>query len=70
MKASVESGWNENFEKTLNIKRHKLSEHELDELREHVELISFNIEKVYRHAKDRSRKEYNKTKFNFRKSNH
>lgn len=62
MKASLEN--------SLKIKRNKLSDHELDQLREHVELVSFNIGKVYRHAKDRSRKEYNKAKFNFRKSNH
>lgn len=48
-------------------KRNKLQEHELEELREHIDLISFNIGKVYQHAKDRSRKEYNKSKHTMRK---
>lgn len=38
------------------LRRNKMSEHELEDLREHVDQISFNLGKVYQHAKDRSRK--------------
>lgn len=70
MKVTIENGWEEQGSSSgqaLKGKRNVLSEHELDELREHVDLISFNIGKVYRHAKDRSRKEYNKAKMSLGK---
>ena len=70
MKVSVEGGWDEGgiiSEQSVKAKRIKLSDHDLEELREHIDLISFNIGKVYRHAKDRSRKEYNKSKQTFRR---
>lgn|GEM_PF-707125 len=73
MKVPVDSGWDENLvasEQSVNKKRNKLSDHELEDLREHIDLISFNIGKVYRHAKDRSRKEYNKTKHTLRRKLH
>ncbi len=52
---------------SVKSKRKKLCNHELDELREHIDLISFNILKVYHHAKDRSKKEFNKSKTTFKK---
>lgn len=71
MKAS-EDFWDEKVlvEHGGKAKRNKLHEHELLDLREHIELISFNITKVYHHAKDRSRKEYNKSKISMRKKFH
>lgn len=57
-------------EHTSKEKRNKLNEHELEELREHIDLISFNIGKVYRHARDRSRKEYNQVKQSLRRKLH
>jgi hypothetical protein len=59
-----DKSWDDNLaiEQTAKLHRNKLSEIELDELREHVDLVSFNIEKVYRQAKDRTRKEYNQAK--------
>lgn len=65
--------WNEKkvSESAGNNKKNRLHEHELEELREHIDLISFNIGKVYQHAKYRSRKEYNRSKNSMRrKSNH
>ncbi|MDO9182913.1 MAG: hypothetical protein Q7U04_10925 [Bacteriovorax sp.] len=64
-----EKNWEEDLvsEKSTKAKRKKLNEHELDELREHIDHISFNISKVYRHAKDRSRKEFNHAKNSFRR---
>ena len=52
--------WDEgdNLDQTVQIKRKKLKAHELEELRDHVEHISFNIEKVYRLAKVSSKKEF------------
>lgn len=50
--------------------RNKLSEFELNELRENLDLISFNIEKVYRQAKDRSRKEFNQAKYSLGRKLH
>lgn len=38
-------------------RRAKVSEHELDDLREHMDSVSFNLGKVYQHARDRSRKQ-------------
>ncbi|MFA6236015.1 MAG: hypothetical protein WC635_01705 [Bacteriovorax sp.] len=73
MKGPADNGWDENLivsEQSLKAKRNRLSDHELEELREHIDLISFNIGKVYQHAKDRSRKELKKVKHNFRKKLH
>lgn len=73
MKVSVDDGLDENLmdlELSIKAKRNKLSDNDLEELREHIDLISFNIGKVYRHAKDRSRKEYNKAKHTFRRRLH
>ena len=70
MKISRESRGSEKrvgTDHSLRDKRNILREHELEELHVHVDLISFNIEKVYRHAKDRSRKEYNKAKMSLSK---
>jgi len=51
-----------------------MHEHELEELRECVDLISMNIghniEKVYRDAKERNRKELFKSKNTMRKKFH
>lgn len=69
----ADSDWSENSsmpEQSLKAKRIRLSDHELEELREHIDLISFNISKVYRHAKDRSRKEFKKVKHTYRKKLH
>jgi hypothetical protein len=52
----------ESIEQGIKLKMQKISEYELEELREHIDHISFNIEKVYRHAKDRSRKEFNQAR--------
>lgn len=52
---------------TTRAKRSQLCEDELEELREHIDLISFKIGKVYRHAKDRSRKGYNEAKHALRR---
>lgn len=38
-------------------RRNLVSDIDLDDLREHVDTISFNIGKVYQHARDRSRKQ-------------
>lgn len=73
MKGAADNGWDENSvssEQLLKAKRNRLSDHELEELREHIDLISFNIGKVYRHAKDRSRKGLKKVRHNFRKKLH
>lgn len=73
MKVSADNGWDESSVisgQSIKAKRNKLTDHELDELREHIDLISYNIGKVYRHAKDRSRKEYNKAKNSFKKKIH
>lgn len=74
MKLSTDNGWGEETNvlapNTVKYKRNKLCEHELEELREHIDLVSFNIAKVYRHAKDRTRKELNKSKNSFRKKLH
>ena len=61
--------WDEDFssELTTKAKRKKLNELELEDLRDHVDRISFNIDKVYRHAKVQSRKEYNQDKQTFRR---
>ena len=61
--------WDEDSssELTTKAKRKKLNELELEDLRDHVDRISFNIDKVYRHAKDQSRKEYNQAKLTFRR---
>lgn len=70
MKATTEKNWEDSGGvelQSIKCKRNKLSEAELEELREHIDLISFNISKVYRHAKDRSRKEFNRAKLSFRK---
>lgn len=37
--------------------RNKLTDIELDDLREYVDSVSFNLGKAYQHAKDRSRKQ-------------
>lgn len=66
MKATLDCIWDEDF---VEIKRSKLSDHELDELREHIEL-SFNIGKVYYHAKERSRKEHSRAKINLKRKLH
>lgn len=68
----VENMWEDSLmsEQTTKAKRSRSSEHELEELREHIDLISFNIGKVYRHAKDRSRKEYNKARHTLRRKLH
>ena len=68
----VEKSWDDGAgaEQITNVKRSKLSEVELEELREHVDLISFNIGKVYRHVKDQSRKEYNQARHSFSKKRH
>ena len=42
------------------VKKNRSIDYELDELREHVDNISFNISKVYRHAEKRSRKKMRK----------
>jgi hypothetical protein len=39
------------------VRKIKFSEHDLDDLREHIDAVSFNLGKVYHHAKDRSRKQ-------------
>lgn len=39
------------------IRKNKYSEHDLEDLREHIDAVSFNLGKVYHHAKDRSRKQ-------------
>lgn len=73
MKLSLDRGWDEDTmvsEQAAKTKRNKISSHELDELREHIDLISFNILKVYHHAKDRSKKELNKSKNTFKKKIH
>lgn len=60
MKLSDEELWEDqtNSEmKSPKLKRKKSHWHELEDLREHIDLISFNLKKVYCHAKDRSRKE-------------
>lgn len=57
-------------EQNTKVKRNKLNEHELEDLREHIDMISFNIGKVYRHAKDRSKKEFNHAKYNLGKKLH
>jgi hypothetical protein len=63
--------WDESLtDQATKIKRSQISEHDLEELREHIDLISFNIGKVYRHAKDRSRKEYNKARHTIRRNIH
>lgn len=70
VKESIEKRWDDDGGasiQAIKCKRNKLSEAELEELREHIDLISFNISKVYRHAKDRSRKEINRAKTSFRK---
>lgn len=41
------------IKKPSKYQREQLNAHELDELREHIDLISFNIGKVYHHAKVR-----------------
>lgn len=43
-------------EENKSARRDRISEHELDDLKEHIDQISFNLGKVYQHAKDRSRK--------------
>lgn len=52
------------IEVELKQKKSKLNayEYDLDELKEHIELVSFNLSKVYRQAKDRSRKGSKKAK--------
>jgi hypothetical protein len=72
VKLMGENMWEDSLisEQTTKVKRSRSSEHELEELREHIDLISFNIGKVYRHAKDRSRKEYNKARHTFRRKLH
>lgn len=64
VKLTAEKTWNDDIlsESNIKLKKNKFGEHELEDLKEHIESISFNISKVYRHAKDRSRKEYNKAK--------
>ncbi len=59
-------------DEALKHKKSKFNIHqrELDELKEHVDLISFNISKVYRQARDRSRKEYNKIKYTTKNKGH
>ncbi len=42
------------------MRRDRSSDYELAELREHVENISFNISKVYRHVEKHSRKKVRK----------
>jgi len=37
--------------------RGKLTDNELDDMREYVDSVSFNLGKAYQHAKDRSRKQ-------------
>jgi hypothetical protein len=67
---ALDDGWDEKLmdsKQSIKEKRSKANDHELEELREHIDLISFNIGKVYRHAKDRSRKEYNKAKNTFKR---
>ncbi|MGZ3788574.1 MAG: hypothetical protein ACXVLQ_08635 [Bacteriovorax sp.] len=71
MKGVAEKNWDENFVETKgSSKKNKIYQHELEDLREHIDHVSFNIEKVYQHAKDRSRKEYNKSKQSIRKKFH
>jgi len=69
VKVVAENLWDEDTssELTTKLKRKKIIELELEDLRDHVERISFNIDKVYRHAKDQSRKEYNHAKQSFRR---
>lgn len=43
-------------------KKLKLMTYELDELKVHIDSISFNLNKVYYHASERSRKEYRRGK--------
>ncbi|MDD4973802.1 MAG: hypothetical protein PHY93_05595 [Bacteriovorax sp.] len=71
MKVLGQNIWEDGLtEQATKVKRSQLSEHDLEELREHIDLISFNIGKVYRHAKDRSRKEYNKARHTLRRKIH
>ena len=69
---SVENDWDDKLlpDQLTRINRNKLSEFELDELRENIDHISVNIEKAYRQAKDRSRKEYNQAKYSLGKKLH
>jgi hypothetical protein len=70
VKLSGEQNWEDGLysSQSTKVRRNKLSQHELEELREHIDQISFNISKVYRHAKDRSRKEYNHAKHSIRRN--
>ncbi len=49
------------------LKKCKVDQSELEDLREHIDLISHKIDKVYRRAKDRNRKEIAKAKTLFKK---
>ncbi len=42
-------------------RKSRMSEHELEDLREHIDVITFNLGKVYQHAKDRTRKQSNRS---------
>ncbi len=72
VRAVGEDLWNEKMisEQSGKTKKDRLHEHELEELREHIDLISFNIGKVYQHAKYRSRKGYNRSKNSVKKKFH
>lgn len=54
-------------EQRTKVKRGQFNEHDLEELREHIDLVSYNIGKVYRHAKERTRKECNQAKHTLRR---
>ncbi len=75
MKSVIDKFWEDtSLEQNTKRKKIKMHEHELEELREHVDLIALNIGhnigKVYQHAKDRTRKELFKSKNTMRKKFH
>jgi hypothetical protein len=75
VKAKIDKWWNEDFSGKTDGKVEKKKKHiqdfnELEDLREHIDFISYNLGKVYQHAKDRSRKEFNKSKNSLRRRFH